>query len=288
MELTSYELSRDWFNFCFENPTKVNPNHTALYFFCIEHCNRLGWKKEFGLPTTMAKEAIGVHSYNTYIKTLNSLVEFGFIKLVQKSKNQYSSNIIALLKNDKALDKALDKAIIKHVTKQSESTEQSIDSIIKQLTKNKEQLTKNNIAALRKIISSNDDSLEENKIQGWRENFEIYKNEVRAAYSEIIKDAEWLEEKQRYHPNLNIVLTLEKSCKEFWATEAGWKNKKSGKTTEINWKSTFNMALSQKMNQVWNEKNYQNGNQQQKGGITSDELQREVAGYVTGKTIVGD
>lgn len=132
-----YDLSRSWFNFCFEQPEKISPNHTALYFFCIEHCNRLGWKEKFGLPTTMAKEAIGIRSYNTYKKTLDDLVEFGFITMVELSKNQYSSNIIALSNfdkaPDKAPDKALDKAMIKHVTKQGESTRQSIDSIDKQL-----------------------------------------------------------------------------------------------------------------------------------------------------------
>ena len=134
MSMNSYELSRVFFNFSFENPERINPNHIALYFFCIEHCNRLGWKDKFGLPTTMAKEAIGIRSYNTYIKTLNELVDFGFIKMIEKSKNQYSSNIIALSKNDKALDNALDKAFIKHASKQSESTQQSIDSIDKQIT----------------------------------------------------------------------------------------------------------------------------------------------------------
>ena len=134
MSMNSYELSRVFFNFSFENPERINPNHIALYFFCIEHCNRLGWKDKFGLPTTMAKEAIGIRSYNTYIKTLQELVDFGFIKMIEKSKNQYSSNIIALSKNDKALDNALDKAFIKHASKQSESTQQSIDSIDKQIT----------------------------------------------------------------------------------------------------------------------------------------------------------
>jgi hypothetical protein len=130
--MNSYELSRKWFDFAFSNPSKIKPVHGILYFFCIEHCNRLGWKKEFGLPTTMAKEAVGIRSYNTYIDALNDLVEFGFIKLVEKSKNQYSSNIIALSNFNKAHDNALDKALIKHTTKQSESTVQSIDSIDKQ------------------------------------------------------------------------------------------------------------------------------------------------------------
>ncbi len=129
--MNSYDLSRKWFDWTFENPERINPNHTALYFFIIEHCNRLGWKEKFGLPTTMAKEAIGIRSYNTYINTLNDLVQFGFINLIEKSKNQYSSNIIALSNFDKAPDKALDKALIKHGTKQRES----ISSINKQETK---------------------------------------------------------------------------------------------------------------------------------------------------------
>ncbi|HRC03200.1 MAG TPA: hypothetical protein PLJ18_12155 [Niabella sp.] len=126
-KMTGYELSRRWFDWCFENQEKISTNHTALYFFIIEHHNRMGWVSKFGLPSDMAKSAIGIKSYNTYIKTLNDLIDWGFIKMVQKSRNQYSANIIALSKNNKALDKALDKAIIKHSTKQRES----IDSINK-------------------------------------------------------------------------------------------------------------------------------------------------------------
>lgn len=121
-----YSLSRSFWDWSFENPEKIRPNHIAMYFFAIEHCNRLGWKSKFGFPTTMVMDALGIKSYNTFIKTLNELVEYGFIDMVEKSRNQYSSNIIALSKNDKALDKALDKAMIKHLTKQSESTS-SID-----------------------------------------------------------------------------------------------------------------------------------------------------------------
>lgn len=124
-ELSIYELTKDWFNFCFENPELINPNHSALFFFILSHSNRLGWKPKLGLPTTMAKEAIGIKSYNTYIKTLNELEKFGCIKIIERSKNQYSTNIIAISKFDKAVDKALDKATVKHVTKQSESAVQS-------------------------------------------------------------------------------------------------------------------------------------------------------------------
>lgn len=124
-----YSLSRSFFDWSFENPEKVTPNHTALYFFAIEHCNRLWWKKKFWFPTSMAKDAIWIKSYNTYSKVFNELVEWWFFELIEKSTNQYSANIIALSNFDKALDKALDKAMIKHVWKQRDSTCESIDSI---------------------------------------------------------------------------------------------------------------------------------------------------------------
>jgi hypothetical protein len=120
-----FKLYRNFWDFAFENPEKIKPNHIAIFSFAIEHCNRLGWKKKFGLPSTMTMEAVGIKSYNTYITAFNELVEYGFIELIEKSKNQYSSNIIALSNNFKANDKALDKAFIKHTTKQDESTIQS-------------------------------------------------------------------------------------------------------------------------------------------------------------------
>jgi hypothetical protein len=134
-EITGYNLSRMWFDFCFENPDKIRPIHTAIYFFAIEHCNRLGWKKKFGFPSQMAMEALGIKNWRTYIKAFNELVEWGFFEMVEKSKNQYSSNIIAIVKNTRADTKALDKALQKHSQKQS----RSIVSIYKQ--RNKELIT---------------------------------------------------------------------------------------------------------------------------------------------------
>lgn len=124
-----YELSRTFWNWAFENPDLVKPNHSAMFFFAIEHCNRLGWKEKFGFPTTMVMDAIGIKSYKTFITTLNELVEWGFLKMVEKSKNQYSANIIALAFFTEANTKALAKASKKHMLKQVQSTDQSIASI---------------------------------------------------------------------------------------------------------------------------------------------------------------
>jgi len=179
--MNSYDLSRKWFDWSFENPERINPNHTALYFFIIEHCNRLGWKEKFGLPTTMAKEAIGIRSYNTYINTLNDLVEFGFINLIEKSKNQYSSNIVALSNFDKAHNKALDKALIKHGTKQRES----ISSIDKQETNKQETIEQ------RKLLFA----------ESLKEYLEVYgKNMINEFY------AYWTEQTQNKNPKLKFEL----------------------------------------------------------------------------------
>ena len=133
--MNSYELSRSWFDYSFSNPDKIKPLHTAIYFFAIEHCNRLGWKEKFGFPSQMVMEAVGVKNWRTYSKALNDLVDYGFLKMIETSKNQYSSNIIAIVKNTKATTKALDKALQKHSTKQGQSTV-SIDKQYNNITKN--------------------------------------------------------------------------------------------------------------------------------------------------------
>ena len=82
MKMNSYELSRSFTDWCFSNPEKVKPIHYAIYFFAIEHCNRLGWKYKFGFPSQMVMEAIGVKNWRTYSSGLDELVEFGFNNIV--------------------------------------------------------------------------------------------------------------------------------------------------------------------------------------------------------------
>jgi hypothetical protein len=134
--MNTYVMSRRFWDWSYANPRLVKPIHSAIYFFAIDHCNRIGWKREYGFPTVMTMEAIGVHSYNTYKKGLEDLVDWGFIKMIERSKNQYSSNIIALSFFDEAQyeapDKALDRAVSKHATEHCRSTIQSTVSIYKQ------------------------------------------------------------------------------------------------------------------------------------------------------------
>ena len=145
--MNGYDLSRKWFDWSFENPGLVSPSHTAIYFFAIEHCNRLGWKDKFGFPSQLAMDAIGIKKHQTFIKHFNDLIDWEFIKLIQKSKNQYSANVISFINAMPKTSKALDKALVTHEAKQGESNGQSdgqsMDSINKQQTTNLKPQTNN-------------------------------------------------------------------------------------------------------------------------------------------------
>lgn len=136
-----YSLSRAWFDWAFENPDKVNVNHTALYMWYIEKWNRVGQKDKFSTTTSESMEAVGFKSRNTFSNTLKDLISFGFVVLVKKSNNQNTCNIITLAqKISKQKDSkrtALDKALIQQESKQEDSNY----TINKQITINKEQQT---------------------------------------------------------------------------------------------------------------------------------------------------
>lgn len=263
-ELSGYELSRAWFNFCFDNPERVKPVHSAIYYFAIEHCNRLGWKEKFGFPSQMVMEAIGVKNWRTYSKALNDVVDFGFIKMIEISKNQYSSNIIAIVKNTKAHTKALDKALSKHSQKQHTKQGQSTVSIIKQL--NKEQLTIEQITILEGIIVKC--KLELSNSESWRDSFGVYLKGLSKVHLELNKNQEWISTQEKFNPNLDILLSIEKAITNFWGTEAGWKHKKKSKSKEIDWKSTLTKAID--MNKVYKPRNNEANRTNNKGGFESN------------------
>lgn len=146
--MNGYTLLRDWYNYKFLYPSKVKATHSDLYCYLIDLWNRLGQKDEFGLPTNVTMEALGIGSYNTYKKILNDLIDFGFVKLVSESKNQHQSKVIALSKIDKALDKALDKAT-------AIAPDKAPDTIIKQINKE----TNNTKAYASEVLPENEKPL---------------------------------------------------------------------------------------------------------------------------------
>jgi hypothetical protein len=120
--VNTFELSRRYYDFAFDNPEIVKPIHGCLYHYIIHLNNKLSWKEKIGLPTYDSMEACGVKNVKTYTNALQNLIEWGFIIMVQKRQNQYTSNIIALVKNGEAPAKAMTKHTPKHLPKQRRGT----------------------------------------------------------------------------------------------------------------------------------------------------------------------
>ena len=105
----------------------------------------------------------------------------------------------------------------------------------------------------------------------WRDSFEVYLQDCRDAWKRWMNDRDWLEERRRFNPGVDIRLTLEKACKEFWATEAGWLHKKKGRCKTIDWKRIFEYAISQKTNRVYERSK---DNSRGKDGLTDEEREQ--------------
>lgn len=110
-------------------------------------------------------------------------------------------------------------------------------------------------------------------LETWRTDFQIYFNEVSNAFNKLLNDSDFILDRERYHPNLDIPLSLEKAFKDYWSTEKAWKKRKATKSEVLDWKSTFRNALDQKFNQVYKQKggkNEQPNNQIPRGGNYSE------------------
>ncbi|MFW6275309.1 MAG: DUF6291 domain-containing protein [bacterium] len=111
---------------------------------------------------------------------------------------------------------------------------------------NKNKIEANNNVNVNDNVNKNDNT--------WRNDFEIYKSELREVYKELLNDSKFISEQEKFHPGVDIKLSLEKACTNFWATEAGWKHKKKQRSKEINWKTTLTNAID--LNKVYKPKNF--------------------------------
>jgi hypothetical protein len=111
-----FELSRNYWAKAPDNGAK--PFHHALYFYILNRANALMWKPTFGIPTGYTLEMMGTTSYKTYIQALEDLERFGLIQIVERAKNQHTSNVIALVDFTKATIEADTKADSKQLPTQ--------------------------------------------------------------------------------------------------------------------------------------------------------------------------
>lgn len=231
MKSSIYDLNRNFWDFAFNNPDKIKPIHSAIYYFALEHNNRLGWKDKFGLPTSMVMEAVGIKSYSVYKKAFDDLVSFDLFDIKQYSKNQFSSNIIALKENYKANYKALDKALSKHNTKQCSSTLQSTDQSTVSIIIHNTIYNYTNIQyTIIEDVFKNIDLLVENKNELKKFISNLSKNKTNPTLKEVIE----------YFIEKGFREDVAKKAFEYYDV-AGWKDS-NGKSV-LNWK--------QKMQSVW-------------------------------------
>lgn len=145
-----------------------------------------------------------------------------------------------------------------------------------------EHMIKHMFKHMSELFKNGDGDGDKNKdviISSWRTNFQIYKSELDIWFENIKTDFEYLKEQEKFNPNVDIILSIEKSIKVFWGTEAGWKNKKSSKTVNIDWKQT--MAKNLDKNKVYKQK--QNGNKQQQNEPEFDNSKFKIHEYKNGQ-----
>ena len=188
------------------------------------------------------------------------------------NRGQRFTSIKHLASEVKMSDKAVRIALEKLVnTKEIVTTGASNGTMITickydiyQSSEEKQGRAKGQTKGKRWATNNNDNNNEENTLATWRENFEIFKSELRTEYNKLKSDKEWILERETYHPNLDILLTLKKACVDYWATEAGWAKKKLSRSKDIDWKATLNTALTLKSNQVYKQK--ENGKSEKADG----------------------
>jgi len=89
------------------------------------------------------------------------------------------------------------------------------------------------------------------KEKTWRNHLQTYLDQEQAAYDELAEDQAWVADMERLNPGVDIMLTLEKA-RRFWHSEAGWvKKRERRKVKVINWRTTYENALTQPFNRVW-------------------------------------
>lgn len=95
MEKNGYTLERQWWNFKLTTLEKVTAKHSEMYWYLIRQNNSFGWVESFGLPTDHTMDALKI-SYKTFSNVLNDLVRWGFVTVIERSRNQHYSSRIKL------------------------------------------------------------------------------------------------------------------------------------------------------------------------------------------------
>lgn len=145
-------------------------------------------------------------------------------------------------------------------------------------------VTSNEDNSICESIEEDTSGLEINSARTWKNDFGVYKEGLRETYNALRSDSQWLEQQRKYHPGVDILLTLEKACVNYWATEAGWKHKKSQRSAEIDWRRTLTNAISQPQNKVYEPRTAAAASGASERRNSREEMANEAARYLSGLT----
>lgn len=232
----------------------------AVWFILLEKLGKAEYhyidvKDEIQLMYLSAECKVSVSILHDMIVDLVRLGEFDR-ELWEEESILYNQKFVDSIKDayKKRRNECIDKNTL-HILLQTKGRLKRSKSILKQ--------AKSNIEVSDGTQSKVKKSKEEES-KTWKDDFDIYKSELREEYLKLIKDKEFIKTQEKFHPNLDIQLSLEKACTNFWATEAGWRHKKKKRSKEINWKTTLTNAID--LNKVYKPKD------EQKAGKSYDEL----------------
>lgn len=213
-------------------------SHEAdFYFALMQECNLRGWENPFECPNGLICAITGM-SENTLMTVRQRLQDKGLIKF-EKGRRRSCAPLYTIF-NLNCCGKNNGKDGGKN---EGKSGGKNGDLI---LHKHKHKPKPKHIPPL-------PPQGDVDVAKSWRDDIEIYKADLRKAYASAIADQKWIAQRQRYHPNLNIALTLERACVEYWATETGWLQKLEDKKTKtINWRATFSKTID--LNKVYKTK----------------------------------
>ena len=112
-----------------------------------------------------------------------------------------------------------------------------------------EQMLKQVFEQLFELYRNGNGNGNKNEIEKWKLDYLVYKKTLTDAFNDIRIDKKYIQELQKIYPKLNIIESILKSIRVYWATEDGWKNKKSKKISTIDWRQTFRKTIE--LNKVY-------------------------------------
>ena len=231
-----WNIDEDWQFTCCE---------TRLYFYLLKTANRLGWVDSWTRSDAKVSSDVGV-SVNSMKTARNRLIQAGLIDVKAGGKGQRDKTRYQIRCQD-LTPKPQPNHIPNHIPNLIPKPQPKSIYIERALDKD---LDKD----IEKEISANADTKKVAAAKSWRDDFDVYKSELKEAFDKIISDDRFIENRQKYHPNVDIRLSLQKAYEDYWCTEAGWKKKKSSRTKEIDWPATLRKSLDQPQNKVYKQK----------------------------------